>query len=445
MGAAQSVLEQYGPLIAAQLQQRREPAWLRQWREAAQRRLERSGLPGKHRESWHYSAADLWLQQFGERHSLAPSAPDEGVATVALDLPAGHQLRFVHGYLADAPHTQREEFGAEREHFSLQPLAHLDENESAELLQWLGSAQTDPLADLITALTPETWVLTIKAGAQIENPIVISQLTSQAGCHIGQLLVWVQSGADATVVEDFSATGNAGEYLHLAHSAIKLEQGARLTYARLNRDGGDGQHLGVIAAQVGRDAQFRLQALESGSGAPLRNRVRNGFHIRLVTGAEFIARGAFAADDRQHVDYHFSVDHCGDHGRSDIQMQGLAAAKSQGIVNGRIYIAKDTRGNDGHFTTHNLLLSADAEIDAKPELEIYADEVKCAHGATIGQLDAEQLLYLQTRGIARAQAIALLTEGFLKAGLLDTGNVDLNDYFQQQLLASLKKSGGIQA
>jgi len=450
MGAAQSVLELYGPLINARLQQGRDPAWLRQWRAAAQQRLEQSGLPGKHRESWHYSAADLWLQQFSERHSLAPSLPVADDVSVAADLPDGHLLRFVQGYLADQQvrHEQHDEtFGEERDKFSLQALAQLDPSQSAELLAWLAaSEQTDPLADLITTLTPETWLLTVKAGAQVENPIVISHLASQQGCHIGQLLVWLQPGASATLVEDFSATPAAGEYLALAHTAFKLEQGSRLTYARSNRDGADGLHLGVTAADLGRDAQLRLQALESGMGAQLRNRVRNGFHARLTqTGAEFIARGAFAADNRQHIDYHFTVEHYGDYGRSDIQMQGLAGAKSRGIVNGRIYIAQDTRGNDGHFTSHNLLLSADAEIDAKPELEIYADEVKCAHGATVGQLDADQLLYLQTRGIDREEAIALLTEGFLKAGLLDSGNDELNQYFQQRLLTGLKKSGGIEA
>lgn len=437
MGAAQSVLEQYTPLITARLQRHDDPAWLRQWRETAHQRLRHSGLPGKHRESWHYSAADLWLQQFGERYSLAPSAPSSETA-IAANLPAGQTLGFVNGYLTTGAPV------LDSESVSLRPLAQLSEQESAELLAMAG--QIDPLADLITTLAPETWVLTVAANAQVDTPIVLSQLATRQGCHIGQILVWLQTGASATLVEDFSATETAGDYLQLSHSLLKLEQNSRLTYARFNRDSGNAQHLGVITAQVGRDAQLRLQALESGCGATLSNRVRNGFHVRLAgNGAEFIARGAFAADDRQHIDYHFTVDHCSDHGRSDIQIQGLAAAKSQGIVNGRIYIAENTRGNDGQFTSHNLLLSADAEIDAKPELEIYADEVKCAHGATIGQLDTDQLLYLQTRGIDRDEAIALLTEGFLKAGLLDSGNSDLNDYFQRHLLAGLKKSGGILA
>jgi Fe-S cluster assembly protein SufD len=194
----------------------------------------------------------------------------------------------------------------------------------------------------------------------------------------------------------------------------------------------------VFQAALARDSRLQLQVLESASAPALSNKVRNGIYVGLdEPNAEFIARGAFAATDTQHIDYHFTVDHNSDHGRSDILMQGLAADRSRGVVNGRIYIAKNTRANDGHFTTHNLLLSNDAEIDAKPELEIYADEVSCAHGATIGQLDEEQLLYLQTRGIDRRHAIALLTEGFLKAGLLDCSNNSLNEFLLQQLLVAM--------
>lgn len=436
MGSAQTAtaLEQYGALIATRLQQQRIPAWLKQLRETALARLQHSGLPGKKWESWHYSAADFWLQQFSEQHALAPIAPDTEGARFDDELPQGHYIHFNHGYLVDQ-HIEHDD----REKFVLQPLAQLDATKHAQLISWLGSvAHADPIADLATALAPETWVLIIKAGARIKHPILISHLASLPGSHIGQLLVWAQSGAEATVIEHFAAAPTAGSYLHSAHTALKLEANSKVIYARINRDGAQAQHLGVFEAELARDARLQLQVLESASGPLLTNKVRNGIYVRLnEPNAEFIARGAFAAGDEQHIDYHLTVDHNSDHGRSDILFQGLAADRSRGVINGRIFIAKNTRGNDGHFTTHNLLLSNNAEIDAKPELEIYADEVSCAHGATIGQLDEEQLLYLQTRGIDRARAIALLTEGFLKAGLLDCHNSSLNEYLLQQLLVAM--------
>ncbi len=430
----QPVLEQYGALIAARLQLQRDPAWLKQLREAALTRLRASGLPSKKWESWHYSAADFWLQQFSAQHSLAPIAPDTDSVRFIGELPSSHRIHFNHGYLVDQ-HIEHDD----REKFSLLPLAQLDTSTHAALIAWLGSVtHADPLADLTTALAPETWVLIIKPGARIKQPILISHLASQAGSHLGQLLVWAQKGAEATVLEHFAATETAGAYLHCAHTAVKLEANCKLTYARINRDGANAQHLGVFEAELARDARLQLQVLESAAAPVLTNKVRNGIYVKLAEpNAEFIARGAFAASDEQHIDYHITVDHCSDRGRSDIVVQGLAADSSRGVVNGRIYIAKNTRGNDGHFTSHNLLLSNRAEIDAKPELEIYADEVSCAHGATIGQLDEEQLLYLQTRGIDRAAAIALLTEGFLKAGLLDCNNPALNEFLLQQLLVAV--------
>ena len=438
MGASEKVLEQYSALIATHLQQR-DPAWLKQLRENAAARLQQSGLPTRRWESWHYSAADSWLSQFAEKQTLAPITPDL-TAGHSSDLPAGHLIHFNHGYLVDQQFQNDEhvDLGNARHAFSLLSLAQLDEKKHASLIAWLASLKpVDPLANLAIALAPETWVLIVEANARIKLPIIFSHRNTKTGSQISQLIVWMQAGAEATVVEHFAADSTA-EYLHHAHTATRLEQNSKLTHVRINRDSDRGQHLGTFDAQLARDAKLQLQVLENGCGKQQHNRIRNGIYIDLAEpNAEFIARGAFAASDMQHVDYHFCVNHNSDHGRSDILVQGLAADASRGIINGRIYIGANTRANDGHFTSHNLLLSATAEINAKPELEIYADEVSCAHGATVGQLDEEQLFYMQTRGIDREQAVVLLTEGFLKAGLLDCGNKNLDEFLQRQMLETL--------
>ncbi|MFT3929046.1 MAG: SufD family Fe-S cluster assembly protein [Spongiibacteraceae bacterium] len=440
MGASEQILEQYSALIATRLQQR-DPAWLKQLRESAAARLQQSGLPTRRWESWHYSAADSWLSQFAQKQTLAPITPDLS-AEHSHDLPAGHHIHFNHGYLVDQQlqNDEHADLGNERQAFSLLPLAQLDEKKHAPLITWLAALEpADPLANLAIALAPETWVLIVEANARVKQPIIFSHRNTKTGSQISQLIVWMQAGAEATVVEHFAAD-SASEYLQHARTATRLDHNSKLTHVRINRDSDRGQHLGTFDAQLGRDARLQLQVLENGCGKQQHNRIRNGIYVDLAEpNAEFIARGAFAASDMQHVDYHFCVNHNSDHGRSDVLMQGLAADASRGIVNGRIYIGKNTRANDGHFTSHNLLLSATAEINAKPELEIYADEVSCAHGATVGQLDEEQLFYMQTRGIDREQAVILLTEGFLKAGLLDCGNTMLNEFLQRQMLETLPK------
>lgn len=415
-------------LIGTRLQQQTAP-WLQSLREQARAALDGAGLPGKHWESWHYSNADFWLQQFDQRHGLAPIGADAKAAP-AHSFGSGNALSFSHGELV----AQQI---ADRDALTLLPLAELDATHHAAIIEWLNARpQADSLAHVATALAPHSYVLIVRGA--VSQPIVLSHCTSQVGSQIAQLIVWVEDNAQATLLEHF---GGASEIaaLQLGHTQIHLARGANLTYARLHAEPVGAQHLGVIEADVGRDAHLRMQLLRGGARpAHANQRQRNGVYIRLQeNGAEFTARAAFAAAGEQHIDYHFTVDHNSDHGRSDIQVQGIAGDQSRGIVNGRIHIAKYTRANDGHFTSHNLLLSNDAEINAKPELEIYADEVRCDHGATVGQLDEDQLLYLQTRGIDHAQAVALLTEGFLKAGLLDSGSDALDDFLQQQLLLSL--------
>ncbi|MET0379069.1 MAG: SufD family Fe-S cluster assembly protein [Spongiibacteraceae bacterium] len=428
-------LQPLDTLMAARLQQR-APAWLQTLREKARADLNGAGLPNKRRESWHYSSADLWLQQFDQQHGLAPISADRDAGS-ADDFNSANCLQFSHGVLLAQQITE-----ADRDALTIVPLASLDEQKHADIIAWLSKQKpADSLASLATALAPESHVLIVSAEQTLSQPIVVSHFTSQAGAQVGQLVVWIEANAQATVLESFSGKADT-QSLQIAHTQIHVARGAKLTYARLQRDQSGAQHLGVVESDVGRDAQLRMQVLRGGKESSVPNqRQRNGIYVRLQeNGAEFIARGAFAAAGSQHIDYHFTIDHNADHGRCDVQMQGIAGDKSRGIVNGRIFIAKNTRANDGHFTTHNLLLSNDAEIDAKPELEIYADEVRCDHGATVGQLDEDQLLYMQTRGIDHAQAVALLTEGFLKAGLLDCGNTALNEYLQQQVLLSL---GGV--
>lgn len=428
------------------------PSWLQILRSNARAQLSERGLPGKRWESWHYSAADSWLQAFDAKHGLSPLPAAVVSDAVSADqfssnnYSSKNTLQFSHGHLVAQQFAD-----ADAEALTLLPLAQLDLTIHANIIDWLSThPHTDSLAAVATALAPESWVLIVHANANVSQPIVISQQTSQTGAQIGQLIVWVEANAQAAIVENYTGVENftgaeaAIETLQITHTQIHVGSGARLTYARLNSDSTGTQNLGVVEGDVQRDAQLRVQVLH-GSNVLHRDkisdqnqRLRTGLYIRLQeNGAEFTARGAFAAAGSQHIDYHFTVDHNADHGRSDVQVQGIAGDTARGIINGRIHIAAKTRANDGHFTSHNLLLSNDAEIYTKPELEIYADEVRCDHGATVGQFDEDQLLYLLTRGIDRDAAIALMTEGFLKAGLLDTGTPALNDYLQQQLLQSI--------
>ena len=129
-------------------------------------------------------------------------------------------------------------------------------------------------------------------------------------------------------------------------------------------------------------------------------------------GSECTLNGLFMVDGRQHVDFHTTVDHAKPHGTSQEYFKGILDGRSRGVFNGRVHVHPGAQKTDATQSNKNLLLSRDAEVDTKPELEIYADDVKCSHGATVGQLDPDMLFYLRARGIDRATARGLLTFGF---------------------------------
>ena len=140
---------------------------------------------------------------------------------------------------------------------------------------------------------------------------------------------------------------------------------------------------------------------------------RHDINIDLAgRGAQCTLNGLYSASGRQHVDYHTRIDHRVEHCNSFEDYKGVLSGRGRGVFNGRVIVHEGAQKTDAYQSNKNLLLSADAEVDTKPQLEIYADDVKCAHGATVGQLDERMVFYLRSRGIGEAEARALLTYGF---------------------------------
>lgn len=424
---ADTVLNRYAELLDGGPGQ---PVWLAEQRRQAMQRVRSAGLPTRRLPAWHYSAVDQWLATAQERYGRDLTPADAELAKTSTEPPLpGAVFTFSHGVLVQQnPAATTLPAGV-----SCQPLAELDEQADADLISWLAARQDDPLAALADALAPDTRVLTIRADAALDQPLVMHYQASRPGVHALRLVVRIEAGARATLVEHFSGYQGC-DYLSLARTAIQVGRDAQLTYVRVNRDGNQGQHVGLLDLDQAQGSRVMLQAVAANGG-----RVRNGLNINLIgTDARFTCGGVFAGSGKQHIDYHISVNHLANRGTSETRFQGLAGDEATGVVNGRLYIARDTRANDAQLTTHNLLLSSQAEIDAKPELEIYAEEVSCAHGATVGQLDPEQLQYLRSRGISRSDAIDLLTDGFLRRGLLPLDEA-LTAYLEQQVASARQR------
>jgi Fe-S cluster assembly protein SufD len=259
-----------------------------------------------------------------------------------------------------------------------------------------------------TAFLKKVAFTRVARGAIIERPIEINHLaTGQAGgllhAHPRTLIV-VAPGAQCTIVETYKGEGN---YFTNAVTEIVAGEGAVVDHYKIQRESPEAFHVATMQVALGRSANFTTHNISLGGAL-----VRNDIGVTLSEGAEATVNGLYLVNGTEHVDNHTVIDHAKPHGTSHELYKGILDGHSSAVFNGRIIVRKDAQKTDSKQTNKNLVLSDDAVIDTKPELQILADDVRCTHGATIGQLDAEALFYMQSRGIGKAQARSLLTRAF---------------------------------
>jgi Fe-S cluster assembly protein SufD len=220
-------------------------------------------------------------------------------------------------------------------------------------------------------------------------------------------LIRLGAGASLTLIE--TATGPATRYLHNPVFEIEVGAGARLMHGRLQQEGAAGLFLSAIHARVAAGGTYDNFSLIAGAKLS-----RNEIHVAL-TGPKATAHmnGVQLVGDGQHADTTTSLDHAAPDCSSRQTYKTVLAGRSRGVFQGKIHVHRIAQKTDGYQMNQALLLSPDAEMDSKPQLEIYADDVKCSHGATVGELDADLVFFLRSRGIPEAQAKAMLVEAFL--------------------------------
>jgi Fe-S cluster assembly protein SufD len=192
-----------------------------------------------------------------------------------------------------------------------------------------------------------------------------------------------------------------------AVTELAVGDGAVVDHYKLQTEGLEAFHIGSMFATLGRSANFTTTSISLGAAL-----ARHDVTATLSEGTEATLNGLYVAGGSQHVDNHTTIDHAKPHGSSRELYKGILDGKAHAVFNGRILVRQDAQKTDSKQTNKNLVLSDNATIDTKPELQIFADDVRCTHGATIGQLDAESLFYLQSRGIGRSDARRLLTYAF---------------------------------
>ncbi len=267
-------------------------------------------------------------------------------------------------------------------------------------------------AALNTALFDEAIVLEIESGAFVAEPIALNfggevdfDADGQSEVSFPRILILAGAASQASVVETY---GGAGRRLTNAVTEIALADGAILEHTKLQTESDEAFHVHTLAALLARSSRFTSHNIAFGGAL-----ARTDLSVALEgEGAECHLYGLYAGKGRQHLDNHTVIDHVKPHGTSRQLYKGIMNGASRGVFHGKVIVRKDAQKTDAVQTNKNLILSREALVSSTPALEILADDVKCRHGSTTGQLDAAALFYLRSRGIGEADARALLTYAF---------------------------------
>ncbi|KAF0119264.1 MAG: Fe-S cluster assembly protein SufD [Rhodospirillaceae bacterium] len=395
-----SFLDHRGPQTAAL------PAWVADFRAAGLARYQTlGGVPTPKVEAWKYTnlrplTALPWRPATGEDVALRV-LPTDGLLSIA-----GPRLVLVNGRFA--PHLSSPlPDGVEGE-----PLAEALLNDSGGLEGLLPTPANAPaMAALNAAWLGHGLVVRFAAGVDAGLPVHVVQIFAPApdGAPVLAhpfLMVLAEAGCRATVIE--SHIGRAPAFVN-GVCALHIETGASLFHVLAQSGSPETNAIGYATATVAKGGSYRRFTLTTGLGL-----VRNELAVTLAgAGAECHLYGAYTADGRRHVDNTLMVDHAAPATLSRQVFKGVLDDQGRGVFQGRIGVHPGAQKSDGHQLHKALLLSPKSEVDCKPELEIYADDVKCSHGATTGEMDEDTLFYLRTRGLDIPTARALLIEAFL--------------------------------
>ncbi|HUM99317.1 MAG TPA: Fe-S cluster assembly protein SufD [Halothiobacillus sp.] len=355
------------------------------------------GLPTARDEEWRWTN----LRPIARLAAAEPQAKAP-CSDLSAGIPDALVIRFVGGQLQALP--QNLPAG-----LSLTPLSRAHDIDRAAAFAPNAQSRNDALLALNTACATEGVVLDIAANADIQAPVVLDWQDNNQHSNHSHTRLFIRMGAhsSATVLEATQAPENTP---HWRNAVSVIEQGAnsQLTHISLGLDGDQRLLTDRSFVQLGHDARYRSINIQLGGQLARReidvNISESGAHCDLL--------GLMMPRGKQVMDTHTRITHGAPHTTSNEQYQIIADEAGRGIFKGRILVAEDAQKIEAYQNSRNLLLSNTAEIDTKPELEIYADDVKCSHGATIGRLDDEALYYLQSRGISRSNARKLLITGF---------------------------------
>ncbi|WP_306590170.1 Fe-S cluster assembly protein SufD [Geothrix sp. 21YS21S-4] len=382
-------------LLADLLAAPRPAGWAAQ-REAAEARLAGRGLPTTHEEAWKYT--DLRALEATVLELAPPASAD--LSPYPLPEMVGTRQVFVNG--RHDPHGSC--VSAVPAGVRFFPISAA--SEACQLLGSLGEGARGTFEDLNTARFQDGAVILVPRNLKVALPLHLLFLTRAAApvAVFPRLLVVLEPGAELELVEEHHGEGT---YLSAPVVEIRVAEGAILHHERIQRESAEAFHVGTLRADVAKGGQYHSRTLSFGARLS-----RQEPHLRLAEGAQASLDGLALLGGAQVADTHSFLHHAEAHASSQQLHKCIVDGQARAVFNGRILVAKGAQGTDARQQSRNLLLSGTARVDTKPQLEIYADDVKCSHGAAVGQLDPEELFYLESRGLNADDARNLLTYGF---------------------------------
>jgi len=294
----------------------------------------------------------------------------------------------------------------------VRPLSETLDDAPELALEVLGMDVSAPLFNGFTALNSamasDGIGIRVKDGVCMDRPLYVLHVASDRGlvAHIRHGIM-LGRASRATVIEHFAGSATAAGVSN-AVTCIRLGKDARLDHYKLQQEGEHAFHVGRIQCRQAEGSHFVSHSVSLGASL-----ARTDIHVRLSgEGASCTLGGLYMTGGRQHADHHTRIDHLSPACTSEEYYRGVLSGRSHAVFNGKVVVHEGADATDARQSNDNLLLSRHAEVDTKPELEIYADDVKCAHGATVGQLDADSLFYLRSRGVDEETARNLLIHAF---------------------------------
>ncbi len=397
--------------------------WIDEWRQAGLDAYGTLGLPTRRQEAWKYTD----LRRLPRRGFTPPTA-DPALDTVPASALAvdGWRIVLVNGRFR----PELSDLGGLPTGAAVASLGGVLARDPAALEPHLGKLldlDDMPMAALNTAYAADGLYLCLEDGVRLDRPVHLVSIgggTDKPALFHPRHLVVLGAGACVTLVESHVSLGD-GAYLSNGVLESSVGQGATLRHYRLQREGPEATHLAVARIVLAEGAAYEGFVLQAGGGLS-RHEVRLRFD-----GADAEARlaGATLAADEAHLDNMTLVDHAAPGCRSRQLYKGAYGGRAKGIFQGKTLVRVGAQKTDGHQLCRALLLSKEAEAKTKPELEIYADDVTCGHGATVGDLDTEALFYLHARGIADKDARRLLVEAFLSEAIDTVGDLKMRETF----------------